>query len=158
MSANGRLRRTDGYQVYTLTVAEVLHANPVQLRLLVHLRLLRSDQAIYVVGFSLGGPVSSSSWTISSWNLPYARRKSTLGVAKNRLPGYSKRHSITTTYHASRRHAADAAQSRNPSCEVAGATPPLPGRQGVRGSNPRCSTYLNSRRHSVEVSARFWAI
>ena len=107
-----------------------------------HLRLLGSDQAIYVVGFSLGGPVSSSSWTISSWNLPYARRKSTLGVAKNPLPGYSKRHSITTTYHASRRHAAYAAQSRNPSCEVAGATPPLPGRQGVRGSNPRCSTQI----------------
>ena len=62
------------------------------------------------------------------------------GRSEEPLAGYSKRHSITTIYHASRRHAADAAQSRNPSCEVAGATPPLPGRQGVRGSNPRCST------------------
>jgi hypothetical protein len=55
---------------------------------------------------------------------------------------YSKRHSITPTERVHRRQAEDAVQSRSLAIEMRKRPRPVPGRQGVRGSNPRCSTKI----------------
>jgi len=77
----------------------------------------------------------------------YAASAPTLSAAAGPWRGccavawYSKRHSITATDIARGRHATDARQTWKLVAEYEKAAPPLPGRQGVGGSNPPCSTH-----------------
>ena len=54
--------------------------------------------------------------------------------------GTQKRHSMTPTHAAPERHTADPARSQECHTELGKTRLPLPGRQGVGGSNPPCST------------------
>src|SRR6266566_9495826 len=53
---------------------------------------------------------------------------------------YSKGHSIAPTDRVQGRHREDVTPSRNEGIEMRKEALPVSGRQGVRGSNPRCST------------------
>jgi len=86
------------------------------------------------------------------------RRKNSRSAHSERARWYAKRHSIAPTAGVRRRQAEDGVQSRSVAIEMRKGPRPVPGRQGVGGSNPPCSTPTWVRNwRSSRASASFGA-